>query len=99
MRFVLGLILGIALGVSLGLLVAPQPGSETRRVLRERVQRHGEEEEEGGLQLHTAEAIEDSGVVFAGEVDESDLYLRLVLPPDDDEISAFFALLAQAIIE
>jgi gas vesicle protein len=46
MRFLLGLILGIALGISLGLLVAPQPGSETRRVLRERVQHHGEEEEE-----------------------------------------------------
>lgn len=46
MRFLLGLILGIALGVSLGLLVAPQPGSETRRALRERVQRHGEEEAE-----------------------------------------------------
>ncbi len=46
MRFLLGLILGIALGVSLGLLVAPQPGAETRRVLRERMQQHGEEEEE-----------------------------------------------------
>jgi len=46
MRFLLGLILGIALGVSLGLLVAPQPGSETRRALRERVQQRGEEEEE-----------------------------------------------------
>jgi gas vesicle protein len=50
MRFLLGLVLGIALGialgVSLGLLAAPQPGSETRRVLRERVQRRGEEEEE-----------------------------------------------------
>ena len=46
MRFLLGLILGIALGVSVGLLVAPQPGIETRRVLRERVQRSGEEEEE-----------------------------------------------------
>jgi gas vesicle protein len=45
MRFLLGLILGVALGISLGLLVAPQPGIETRRVLRERVQRHGEEEE------------------------------------------------------
>lgn len=48
MRFILGLILGAALGISLGLLVAPQPGSETRRALRERVQRHqaeGEEEE------------------------------------------------------
>jgi gas vesicle protein len=46
MRFLLGVILGVALGVSLGLLVAPQPGSETRRALRERVQRHDEEEEE-----------------------------------------------------
>lgn len=46
MRFVLGLLLGIALGVSLGLLVAPQPGSETRKALRQRVQRHSEEEEE-----------------------------------------------------
>ena len=46
MRFVLGLIPGAARGVSLGLLVAPQPGSETRKALRERVQRHGEEEEE-----------------------------------------------------
>ena len=46
MRFILGLILGITLGVSLGLLVAPQPGSETRRALRERMQRPGEEEED-----------------------------------------------------
>lgn len=46
MRFILGLVLGIALGVSLGLLVAPQPGSETRRALRERVQRRGEEDED-----------------------------------------------------
>src|SRR3990172_12705786 len=46
MRFILGLILGAALGVSLGLLVAPQPGSETRRALRERMQRQGEEQEE-----------------------------------------------------
>jgi gas vesicle protein len=43
MRFILGLLLGIVLGVSVGLLVAPQPGSETRRVLRDRVRRQGEE--------------------------------------------------------
>ncbi len=47
MRFLLGLVLGIGLGVSLGLLIAPQPGSDTRRALRERVQRHNEEEEAG----------------------------------------------------
>ena len=46
MRFLLGLLLGIALGVSVGLLVAPQPGSETRRVLRQRVRPRGEEAEE-----------------------------------------------------
>ncbi|MEX0800294.1 MAG: YtxH domain-containing protein [Dehalococcoidia bacterium] len=46
MRFLLGLLLGAALGVSLGLLVAPQPGSETRRALRDRMQRQGEDEEE-----------------------------------------------------
>jgi gas vesicle protein len=46
MRFILGLILGVALGVSLGLLVATQPGTETRRALRERVQRHRSQEED-----------------------------------------------------
>ena len=46
MRFLLGLILGVALGVSLGLLVATQPGSETRRALRERVQRRNAEQED-----------------------------------------------------
>lgn len=38
MRFVFGLILGMALGVSAALLAAPQRGSETVRVVRERVQ-------------------------------------------------------------
>ena len=45
MRFIIGLFLGITLGLSIGLLVAPQPGSETRRVLQKRI-RHAEEEEE-----------------------------------------------------
>jgi len=49
MRFIFGLLLGSALGVSLGLLIAPQPGSETRRVLQERVQRGQEAEEEQDL--------------------------------------------------
>lgn len=49
MRFILGLIFGAALGISLGLLIAPQPGSETRRALQERVQQqrgHGAEEDD-----------------------------------------------------
>lgn len=46
MRFIFGLLLGAAIGISLGLLIAPQPGSETRRALQERVQRAREEESE-----------------------------------------------------
>lgn len=44
MRFILGLVFGVVLGVSLGLLIAPQPGSETRRALQERVQRGADAE-------------------------------------------------------
>ncbi len=43
MRFFLGLILGVILGACLGLLVAPQAGAETRRIIRERVGRSPEE--------------------------------------------------------
>ena len=46
MRFLMGVVLGVALGAAVGLLVAPQPGSETRKVLRQRVQRQAEEAEE-----------------------------------------------------
>jgi gas vesicle protein len=46
MRFLLGLLLGIALGVAVGLVLAPQPGSETRKALREQLKKSGEEEEE-----------------------------------------------------
>ncbi len=42
MRFVIGLMLGLTLGASLGLLGAPQRGSETIRVIRERIQQRGE---------------------------------------------------------
>lgn len=44
MRFVIGLMLGMALGTSLGLLAAPQRGSETIQVIRERFQQRGETE-------------------------------------------------------
>jgi gas vesicle protein len=46
MRFILGLLLGVALGISVGLIVAPQPGSETRKVLQQRMRRTAEEVEE-----------------------------------------------------
>ena len=46
MRFVLGLLLGIMLGATLGLLLAPQPGTETRKALRERLRRGGAQPEE-----------------------------------------------------
>jgi gas vesicle protein len=46
MRFILGLLLGAALGISVGLIVAPQPGSETRRALQDRMRRTAEEVEE-----------------------------------------------------
>jgi gas vesicle protein len=39
MRFLLGVTIGVALGAALGLLVAPQPGSETRKALRDRVRK------------------------------------------------------------
>jgi gas vesicle protein len=49
MRFVFGLILGMALGVSAGLLAAPQRGSETISILRERAQQwHGKEDSDEG---------------------------------------------------
>ncbi len=49
MRFILGLLLGAALGVSVGLLVAPQPGRETRRALQKRMRSGAERVDEEGL--------------------------------------------------
>jgi len=46
MRFLIGLLFGIAMGAAVGLLVAPQPGSETRRALRDRVRPGGAEIED-----------------------------------------------------
>jgi gas vesicle protein len=45
MRFLIGVALGIGLGAAVGLLVAPQPGSETRRVIRQRVRGGAEDAE------------------------------------------------------
>ncbi|MBI1885784.1 MAG: YtxH domain-containing protein [Chloroflexi bacterium] len=46
MRFIVGLLLGVMLGATFGLLLAPQPGSETRKALRDRIRRRGEAVEE-----------------------------------------------------
>lgn len=46
MRFLLGLLLGVALGVAVGLVLAPQPGSETRKALREQLQKSGDDSDE-----------------------------------------------------
>ncbi len=46
MRFLLGLLLGIALGVAVGLVLAPQPGSETRKALREQLQKSNDDSDE-----------------------------------------------------
>jgi len=37
MRFVVGFLLGILVGASIGLVLAPQPGSQTRSIVVERV--------------------------------------------------------------
>lgn len=37
MRFILGFLLGMLVGASIALALAPQPGSETRGVIIERV--------------------------------------------------------------
>ncbi len=46
--FVIGLMLGMALGTSLGLLAAPRRGSETIRVIRERIQQRDETDPDEG---------------------------------------------------
>lgn len=46
MRFILGLLIGIGLGAAVGLIAAPQSGSETRRLLSQRMRRSAEEAEE-----------------------------------------------------
>ncbi len=48
MRFVIGLMLGMALGASLGSPAAPQRGSETIRVIRERLQQRRETDPDEG---------------------------------------------------
>ena len=53
MRFVLGFVLGLLIGASIALALAPQPGTETRAKLIERVRaRRGADQEP----VETAEA-------------------------------------------
>ena len=47
MRFLIGLFFGVSLGATIGLMMAPQPGSEMRQALQERIRRQrGDTEEE-----------------------------------------------------
>jgi gas vesicle protein len=41
--------MGVALGISVGLIVAPQPGSETRKALQERMQKTARPSDEEDL--------------------------------------------------
>jgi gas vesicle protein len=41
--------MGVALGISVGLIVAPQPGSETRKALQERMQKPARPSDEEDL--------------------------------------------------
>lgn len=45
-NFALGLLLGVAVGVGIGLLYAPQPGSATRSMLKEKAAELSERAEE-----------------------------------------------------
>jgi gas vesicle protein len=57
MRFLLGILIGAAVGVSVGLIVAPQPGSETRRALQQRMKRTTDD-----LEAESYDEPEDSAV-------------------------------------
>jgi len=51
MRFLVGFLLGMLIGAFIALALAPQPGSETRSIVIERVRqraRRGEESASGG---------------------------------------------------
>ena len=45
-NFALGLVLGVAIGVGIGMLYAPQSGSATRSMLKEKASEIGERAEE-----------------------------------------------------
>lgn len=47
---------------------------------------HGAEKKKGGLRMHTKEETFDSETVVAGKADDSEVYLRVILAADDDDI-------------
>ena len=47
---------------------------------------HGEKKDKGKIRLHTPEAIKDAEVVVAGNIEDSEMSYRIMLPADDDDV-------------
>lgn len=59
--------------------------TQIQPVLKQRCYRcHGPNKDDAGIRLHTSLDFEDSVSVFPGEPDESELFLRITLPEDDE---------------
>lgn len=57
-NFITGLILGAVIGLAAGMLYAPQPGSETRELLKEKAEKVKEKAKEVAQKVrHTTEEI------------------------------------------
>jgi gas vesicle protein len=54
MRFLVGFLLGMLIGAFIALALAPQPGSETRSVIVERVRQRARRGEESGFEVEEA---------------------------------------------
>lgn len=59
--------------------------TQIQPILKQRCYRcHGANKDEGGIRLHTSLDFEDSFSVLPEEPEESELYVRLTLPEDDE---------------
>ena len=54
MRFLVGFLLGMLIGAFIALALAPQPGSETRNIIVERVRQRARRGEESGFEVEEA---------------------------------------------